>query len=1076
MPEVFRHQSHPFAVAALFLCLLSAKAQTPGPKLSDFVLYAERSIQMREGSHTEHGGDVGVRTVLFAGREGPAQLQLAGHAKCGDAFSPSTSLEHDAKIHKLFTDSLRRVTDTKVGAQEKFPAPGMPPLPLASASGTGENVTVEEHKSLSLTPGSYGALTLEGHSALHLSAGAYTFASIKMGEHSRLLGERTGRDDTRIQGLYVGIVNGLQMGDEARIQPAWDDAKAKDFIISVAGSDPAAIVDPASAPPTVRLTPTTVVSLAHEAHIHALLAAPHGTIWMAERAGGKGAFAAFDIVLGGHVEVEFESGFSSLPGQQGSQQLNGYFAVEDPSIAPLADPVPAGTLVPLSIGLPVRDPAGLQTLLQQIADPKSPNYRKHLSQPQFYSTFGATAADYQSLQNWAKNGGFTINATYPSNLLLAVTATAAQIEQAFHTNLVYRRRQDGSTFVTVDRNPSLDLATPILHVSGFNDFILPRHNAVNGTGFCPPPNSNVTCGRSYRAADLRNAYLGVGSSCQKLDGTGQVVGIVDFNTFTNSDISSYFALQSPPLTPAFFPSIVATEGGNPGANSALEATLDVELVQAMAPNARILLFQGSSGLTGHLDDILHAMATSNPPLTVVSCSLGFGRSDNSQQALDEMGAQGVSILTASGDFGDIGDPQGNLDMGSQTLVGGTILNTNALSPNPSTLTPPFPASIYPSSPAKYYAGENTWNLKQPPHSQDVTGGGIMDGNNKGGGNIFNVPPQGCYCWPQTVCCGSGVPLPDYQKGTSMSLNGGSGQFRNYPDVSMLAANPEIIFQGNATTPIGTSLAAPLWAGFMALVDQNSLNNGVPLAGFLNTTLYDIGLTSGQPTDLYKISFNDINDGGNNSNGFGPGFTTVQGYDLTTGLGSPTCGLLNQLSTITPLNNNQPVDLIGFTFSTGHDNLRGNGGFLSGCGGTGLTGTVLLKDGTSFPLPHPLKPTGTDESWEENTTTSRIDMAIPNTVTLTPANGIQGVTLAIHEQFSSPCGPDNWDVTALNVTIFNPPSPPDPSSCQLNITPNPGDPLLQDGHPGIIRFSNSPGSSGSGQTATFLVTDPRNKCP
>src|SRR5262249_39183516 len=154
-----------------------------------------------------------------------------------------------------------------------------------------------------------------------------------------------------------------------------------------------------------------------------------------------------------------------------------------------------------------------------------------------------------------------------------------------------------------------------------------------------------------RATDLRNAYLGVGSSCQSLDGTGQVIGIVDFAGFQSSDISAYFARQSPPLSPAHFPAIVATEGGNPVAGSAQEATFDVEMAQAMAPNAQILLFQGSTGLTGHLDDILHAMATSNTPLTVASCSLGFGRSDNSQQALDEMAAQGVSFFSGSGDFG-----------------------------------------------------------------------------------------------------------------------------------------------------------------------------------------------------------------------------------------------------------------------------------------------------------------------------------------------------------------------------------------------------------------------------------------
>ena len=50
---------------------------------------------------------------------------------------------------------------------------------------------------------------------------------------------------------------------------------------------------------------------------------------------------------------------------------------------------------------------------------KSPNFRKHLSQALFYSTYGATDADYQALKNWANSAhGFTISATYPNHLLL----------------------------------------------------------------------------------------------------------------------------------------------------------------------------------------------------------------------------------------------------------------------------------------------------------------------------------------------------------------------------------------------------------------------------------------------------------------------------------------------------------------------------------------------------------------------------------------------------------------------------------------------------------------------------------
>jgi subtilase family serine protease len=100
---------------------------------------------------------------------------------------------------------------------------------------------------------------------------------------------------------------------------------------------------------------------------------------------------------------------------------------------------------------------------------------------------------------------------------------------------------------------------------------------------------------------------------------------------------------------------------------------------------------------------------------------------------------------------------------------------------------------------------------------------------------------------------NGVPIPDYQKGimaVSAATNGGSTTERNYPDVAMLAQNFEIFFSGATTVVSGTSVAAPLWAGFTALVNQQSMQNGAGLAGFLNPTLYDIGLTAGSADDLY----------------------------------------------------------------------------------------------------------------------------------------------------------------------------------------------------------------------------------
>jgi Pro-kumamolisin, activation domain/Subtilase family len=985
------------------------------PSISDFVLYAERRVILGHSAHVE-GGAVGVHAVAE-----PAfgvQLRIGSESRLDrarDVYSPSVSLGRDVELGVIQANSIDD-DGVAIGCPVSYPAAAMPPLPLASIEpcrGDGRSVAAGQVEVF--LPGSYGAVTV--HGILLLIPGTYCFSSLAMTNGARMI--------AMAGGVHLNIQQILTAGRSVTIYSAFHKP-ADQFMIAVAGSDSDAAYP--------------AVSLGEYSTIRCLLAAPHGTIAFADRVRATGAFAGFDIAAGEHLHVAFENGFApNAAGQQGSQALTGYYGVHpDPSVAPLAGPVPPDTNISLAIGLPVRNPSGLKNLIQQVSDPKSPDFRKHITQAQFAATYGATAADYAALHDWVTSRGLTVAATYSNNLLMTVNGTAELIGQALYVNLVFRLRPDGSKFVAVDRDPSIDLSVPILQISGLADFRTPAPAVtLNGTG----------SGGNYRAADLRNAYLGVSSPNQSLDGTGQVVGIVDFATFQTSDITAYDALQVPaqgqPARPAANITIVATEGGNPAPNSAIEATLDIALVRAIAPGAQILFFQGSTGITGHLDDILHAMATSSPPLTVATCSLSFGRSDNSQQALDQMAAQGVSFFTASGDSGDIGDPQSNQDMNNQTLVGGTFLSTQ-----------PRTGGAYPSN---YYAGETTW-----VGTNFGSGGGVMDGNNKNGN---------CYCWPYNLgpfsCCGSGVSIPDYQRAimqASAAANGGSTQWRDYPDVAMLAANAEIIFQAKTNIVSGTSLAAPLWAGYLALVNQRSLQSGGGLAGFLNPTLYDIGLTRGTSNDLYSICFNDIQDGASNFDGFGPGFKSVPGYDLATGLGSPTGALINQLASPTPLTPNQPLALIRFVITTGDDDLGG------GLHGSSATADIFVPGGGSFTVK--LRDSS-EPNWDPHTTHT-VDFPIPNSVNppLTQSNGVTGVRINL-VQNNPDVSADNWDITALAVSLFNPPFSAGTAVCQLNLV---GHNTLQDGSTGLVRLSKSAGSSGNGPSSPIFATGSGSGCP
>jgi subtilase family serine protease len=118
----------------------------------------------------------------------------------------------------------------------------------------------------------------------------------------------------------------------------------------------------------------------------------------------------------------------------------------------------------------------------------------------------------------------------------------------------------------------------------------------------------------------------------------------------------------------------------------------------------------------------------------------------------------------------------------------------------------------------------------------------------------------------------------------MSLNGGSTNMRNCPDVSMIASENIFIVQNNGVTNNnigGTSASTPLWAGFTALINEQAAAIGQPSVGFLNPLLYAIGEGAN-----YTSCFHDITVGNNTSTNSPDQYYATTGYDLCTGWGTP----------------------------------------------------------------------------------------------------------------------------------------------------------------------------------------------
>jgi subtilase family serine protease len=135
-------------------------------------------------------------------------------------------------------------------------------------------------------------------------------------------------------------------------------------------------------------------------------------------------------------------------------------------------------------------------------------------------------------------------------------------------------------------------------------------------------------------------------------------------------------------------------------------------------------------------------------------------------------------------------------------------------------------------------------------------------------------------------------IPLWQQSIDMSVNHGSTAWRNFPDVCIVADHCYIISNNGKTGSFwGTSLAAPLWAGFTALVNQQASAQGKPAVGFLNPAIYAIA-----QGPLYASCFHDVTVGNNTWSYSRTQFYATTGYDLCTGWGSPNgINLINALA-------------------------------------------------------------------------------------------------------------------------------------------------------------------------------------
>jgi subtilase family serine protease len=450
-------------------------------------------------------------------------------------------------------------------------------------------------------------------------------------------------------------------------------------------------------------------------------------------------------------------------------------------------PPPAPTME-LTFSLPLRNEDELRALVAAISNPASPEYRHYLSVTDFTARYGPTVADYGSLVRFATANGLHPHALVANRHVLDVDASVANVERALHVTIgLYRRPGAARTFFAPDREPSLDLALPVLHISGLDDATVPVSHLVRGAasdaGFLPPTGSGPD--GNFIGSDIRAAYYG-GTA---LTGTGQSVGLFEYAGYNLADVTTYFSTfgQSENVP------IVGVSVNNANLRCDLkcddsEQVLDIEEAISMAPGLKQLVVY-----VGHSDvSIINQMASDNTSKQL-SCSWGWNPDPVELDPIFE----------------------------EMTAVGGTDVRTHG--------------------PGGVWISEIGWAY---------SGGGPSPDN---------------------------IPIPPYQVPFVNAKNGGSTTLRNVPDVAGDADTDNYscydggCYPGNG----GTSYAAPLWAGYVALANQLAAASNRPPAGFLNPALYALG-GGGD----YRYAFHD------QTLGYNGKYSAVTGFDLVTGFGSP----------------------------------------------------------------------------------------------------------------------------------------------------------------------------------------------
>jgi len=597
-------------------------------------------------------------------------------------------------------------------------------------------------------------------------------------------------------------------------------------------------------------------------------------------------------------------------------------------------PVEDDRTVTITAFLRWRNQSELTRLVDDVSTPGNPQYGQYLTPEQFHAAFSPSAQDVKRVQDALQALGFKIGYVPVSGLFVQASGTAAQVREAFQVS------QDlysyaGKTLRAHAEEPLLpeSLVGLVTFIGGLDDSRLlmrPLHVSrfarplASSDSPQPPPGlpNLYPCSRywgettatlistapplpygdmlpygpcGYTPQQVRQAY---GANQTDLTGQGVRIAITDLYASPTivSDVNSYSANHGlPPLTSENFGQVLPQgvndiPAGDPcGASGWLsEETVDVTAVHAMAPDASILYVAGACEGANEADggvalaplyeviDRDMADIISNSWIYNGEADVAPGQFESDNAQFMQAAAEGITLLFASGDDGDLTMSFGNFEGPNPIASGG------------------WPAT----SPYVTAVGGTSLLLKSPKGDKEEYGWAnyLSTFSNPvisaSGDTITEDGLTSPLAWSGGSGGGPSLHMhqPAYQKATvpkilatqTVTRTGKVVELgfaaRVTPDISMLADSQEGLLVGETDTilfppfdagcllfsqtteyceqPVGgTSLATPLLAGVLALAEEERFTHRRGPIGFVNPALYQMRVSEKQDDDAPILDVN-----------------------------------------------------------------------------------------------------------------------------------------------------------------------------------------------------------------------------